>query len=27
VQEKYATRSYYSGAASAYEKQLTTKPN
>ncbi len=26
VQEKFATRSYYSGAASAYEKQLTTKP-
>lgn len=27
VQDKFATRSYYSGAASAYEKQLATKPN
>lgn len=26
VQEKYATRTYYSGAASAYEKQLAAKP-
>jgi tetratricopeptide (TPR) repeat protein len=26
VQEKFATRSYYSGAASAFEKQLSTKP-
>ncbi len=25
VQDKYATRSYYSGAASAYEKQLSAK--
>jgi tetratricopeptide (TPR) repeat protein len=25
VQEKYATRAYYSGAASAYEKQLSSK--
>jgi tetratricopeptide (TPR) repeat protein len=25
VQEKYASRSYYSGAASAFEKQLTAK--
>ena len=24
VQEKFATRSYYSGAASAFEKQLST---
>jgi len=26
VQEKFASRSYYSGAASAFEKQLSTKP-
>lgn len=26
VQEKFASRSYYSGAASAYEKQLSAKP-
>lgn len=26
VQEKYAGRAYYSGAASAYEKQLSAKP-
>lgn len=26
VQDKFASRSYYSGAASAYEKQLSAKP-